>query len=65
MAVDLLKEFEPEIEALTLVPSDGGRFEVSVNGTLLYSKLQTRRHAEPGEVTELVRRYLQEHADRP
>jgi selenoprotein W-related protein len=65
VAVDLLKEFEPEIEALTLVPSDGGRFEVSVNGTLLYSKLQTRRHAEPGEVTELVRRYLQEHADRP
>lgn len=59
----MLKEFEPEIEALTLVPSDGGRFEVSVNGTLLYSKLQTRRHAEPGEVTGLVQRYVERHEE--
>jgi selenoprotein W-related protein len=56
----VLKEFEPEIEALTLVPSDGGRFELTVNGTLLYSKLHTRRHAEKGEVVELVRKFLQE-----
>ena len=51
---DLLKEFEHVIESVTLIPSDGGRFEVSVNGTLIYSKLQTKRHAEPGEVVGLV-----------
>jgi selenoprotein W-related protein len=56
----LLKEFEPEIESLTLVPSDGGRYEFSINGQLLYSKLETHRHAEPGEITELVRKYLKE-----
>ena len=56
----MLKEFEPEIESLTLVPSDGGRFEVTVNGKLLYSKLQTRRHVEKGEVVGLVRKFLQE-----
>lgn len=55
-----MKEFEPEIETLTLIPSDGGRFEVNVNGNLVYSKLQTRRHAEPGEVANLIRRMLQE-----
>jgi selenoprotein W-related protein len=55
-----LKEFEPEIENLALVPSDGGRFEVSINGKLLYSKLATRRHAEPGEVASLVRKFLLE-----
>jgi selenoprotein W-related protein len=55
-----LNEFEPDIESLTLVPSDGGRFEVSVNEKLLYSKLQTHRHAEPGEVVGLVKKLLQE-----
>ena len=58
--VDLLSTFEPDIESLTLIPSVGGRFEVKVNGRLLYSKLQTGRHADKGEVVELVRKFLQE-----
>lgn len=57
---ELLKNFEPEIEKISLTPSEGGRFEVSVNGALLYSKLSTHRHAEPGEVKQLVKKYLQE-----
>jgi len=56
----LLKEFEPEIETITLVPSDGGRFELSVNDKLVYSKLGTHRHAEPGEITGLIRKILRE-----
>ncbi len=59
LASDLLKNFEPQIGTLTLVPSDGGRFEVSVNGDLLYSKLRTGRHAEPGEVVGLVRNFIE------
>ena len=55
---ELLQNFEPEIGSVTLVPSDGGRFEVTVNGTLLYSKLQIGRHAEPGEVVKLLRAHL-------
>ena len=54
LANDLLKKYEPDIESLTLVPSDGGRFEVSVNGSLVYSKLQTGRHAAPGEILDLL-----------
>jgi selenoprotein W-related protein len=54
LANDLLKRFEPEIESITLIPSEGGRFEVTVNETLVYSKLQTGRQAEPGEVVRLV-----------
>ena len=57
MAAELLDEFEPEIESLAIIPSDGGRFEISVNDDLLYSKLQTHRHVEPGEIVKLVRRY--------
>ena len=58
LANELLEKFEPEIETLTFAPSDGGRFEVSVNGKLVYSKLQTGRHAEPGEVAGLVEKLL-------
>lgn len=59
LAQELLKEFEHVIERLTLVPGEGGRFEVTVNGRLLYSKLETKRHAEPGEVIGLVRRMVE------
>ena len=48
------------MESLTLLPSDGGRFEVTVNGRLLYSKLQAHRHAAPGEVKELIQKMLEE-----
>ena len=57
---ELLKHYEHLIETVTLIPSDGGRFEVSVNGELLYSKLNTHRHAGPGEVLGLVRKVVGE-----
>ena len=57
---DLLTAFEADVETLMLKPSQGGCFEVTVNGKLLYSKLQTKRHADPGEVHGLVEQYLKE-----
>ena len=57
---ELLKHYEHLIETIALVPSDGGKFEVSVNGQLLYSKLEAHRHAEPGEVLGLVRKMVGE-----
>ena len=60
LAEELLKHYEHVIETMTLVPSDGGRFEVTVNGQLLYSKLENHRHAEPGEVLGLVRKLVGE-----
>lgn len=59
LAEELLKQFEHLIESLTLVPSDGGKFEVSVNGHLIYSKLATQRHAEAGEVVGLVNKMVE------
>ena len=58
LVAELLNQFEPEIESLTLVPSDGGRFEFSINGKLVFSKLELHRHAELGEIAGLVREYL-------
>jgi selenoprotein W-related protein len=59
LAGELLKQFEHMIESLTLVPSDGGRFEVTVNGKLVFSKLETKRHVQPGEVVGLVNKMVE------
>jgi selenoprotein W-related protein len=53
---ELLKHYEHLIEEIKLIPSDGGKFEVTVNGQLMYSKIATRRHPEPGEVLGIVRK---------
>lgn len=59
LAGELLKQFEHVIETVVLVPSDGGRFEVSTNGKLIYSKLETKRHAQPGEIVGLVNKIIE------
>lgn len=60
MAAELLEEYESQIRSLTLIPSRGGAFEVTVNGNLIYSKLQNGRHAEPGEIKGLLRKKIEE-----
>jgi selenoprotein W-related protein len=55
LAGQLLEEFLNNIASLTLLPSSGGRFEVKVDDTLVFSKKALGRHAEPGEVAKLVR----------
>jgi selenoprotein W-related protein len=51
---ELLKAFEYDIKSIGLIPSDGGAFEVTLDGKLIYSKLKTRRHANPGEIAGLI-----------
>jgi selenoprotein W-related protein len=51
---ELIKAFEFKVAAIKLIPSDGGRFEVTVDGDLVYSKLQTGSHVEPGALVEIV-----------
>ncbi len=40
------------------MPGDGGVFEVDVDGTRIYSKAATGRHARPGEVLSLLEQHL-------
>ncbi len=51
----MLKEFEPHVREWRLIPSDGGRFEVEIDGKLAYSKLATGRHIEVDEMRRLLR----------
>ena len=52
-ADDLLTNYQHVIDDLTLVTGVKGVFDVAVNGELMYSKHDTGRHAEPGEILEL------------
>lgn len=57
-AADLLHDYQHVIDALTLETGSKGVFDVEVDGTLLYSKYETGRHAEPGEVLRLFREQI-------
>jgi predicted Rdx family selenoprotein len=50
-----LQGWAPIIEVIELVTSSKGRFEVTVDGEIVFSKAALKRHAEPGEVVGLVR----------
>lgn len=50
---DLLSNYQHVIDSLTLHTGTKGVYDVVVDGELIYSKAETGRHAEPGEVLEL------------
>lgn len=58
MAEKLLEEHLTGIEAITLIPSSGGVYEVTVDGDLIYSKKETGEHAEYEQVAGPVRERL-------
>jgi predicted Rdx family selenoprotein len=47
-----------------LLPSSKGRFEVTLDGALIFSKAALGRHAKPGEVTALVEQHIGPRIDR-
>jgi len=55
LAAELRREFG--VADVELIRSGGGRFEVVVNGRLIYSKAETGRHAEPGEVVAAIQSF--------
>jgi selT/selW/selH-like putative selenoprotein len=48
-----LRERYPEA-TIEMIPSGGGRFEVTVDGAPIYEKSRLGRHAKPGEITQLL-----------
>ncbi len=50
---DLLANYQHVIDDLRLVTGAAGVFDVVVDGTVLYSKDATGRHAHDGEVLQL------------
>jgi selenoprotein W-related protein len=50
----LLSKFKQQIHDLKLIPSGGGCFELSVNGDLIYSKLETGKFPDEQWVLDAV-----------
>lgn len=55
---DLLSNYQHVIDELTLKMGGSGVFDVMVNDSLIYSKDETGRHAEPGEVLGLFKEVI-------
>ena len=55
---DLLSNYQHVISELRLVMGDKGVYDVRVDGDLVYSKHETGRHADPGEVLELFEKHI-------
>ena len=55
---DLLSHYQHIISDVRIVMGSKGVFDVVVDGTMLYSKHETGRHAEPGEVLELFTQHV-------
>jgi selenoprotein W-related protein len=47
--------FSDKFSALRLIPGEGGCFEVTLNGELIYSKLQTGDFPENKQIVDALR----------
>ncbi|GAB4309217.1 MAG: hypothetical protein Kow00117_02560 [Phototrophicales bacterium] len=54
------REIEVYVRSWNLVPASGGKFEVTLNGELIFSKKQLNRHAEEGEIKAIIKQKLDE-----
>ena len=58
LANELLAGWAPILRTVELRSGNTGRFEVTLDGELVFSKAQLKRHANPGEVTAAFERRL-------
>ena len=58
MAAELLSTFGDQIARLSLRPSSGGRYEVTIDGQLVYSKKASGKHTTTEAMVAEVRRRL-------
>ena len=55
---DILEKYGEEVKSNDLIPGTGGVFELYLNGELIYSKHETGRHTNEGEILELMEKAL-------
>lgn len=54
LEIDLLNQFESEIEQIALVPHPEKEFTVDVDGQLIYSMQDSSRPYRPQEITGMI-----------
>jgi selenoprotein W-related protein len=55
---ELLDGWATQLAEIRLVPSSGGRFEVSLDGETIFSKAQLDREPGPGEIAGAIERRI-------
>ncbi len=58
LAEELLDGWAPILRGVELATGTKGRFEVTLDGELIFSKAALKRHASPGEVSAEVERRI-------
>jgi selT/selW/selH-like putative selenoprotein len=58
LASDLLSRWAPIMRTVELQTSSNGRFEITLDGELLFSKEATGRFPNPGEVAAIFEKKL-------
>jgi selenoprotein W-related protein len=58
LAESVLDQMGNDVKQLTLIPSKGGVFEVTVDDQLIFSKKREGRHPTIDEITRALRRRL-------
>lgn len=58
MTADVLKNYKRQIESWEMIPSDGGKFEVSLDDRSIFSKLAEKRFPTNEEVIGLIEKEL-------
>tara|TARA_B100000686_G_scaffold315489_1_gene362464 strand:- start:93 stop:275 length:183 start_codon:yes stop_codon:yes gene_type:complete len=54
VAHELIASYQHDMTSLSLIPGDKGIFDVTVNGTLIFSKHATGRFPESGEISSAL-----------
>lgn len=55
LAQELLTTFERDIDNISLHPTTGGIFEITLNGEMLFSRKEAQRFPEAKEIKQLIR----------
>ena len=58
---DILEKYGKDVTSIDLIPGTGGVFELYVDEVLIYSKLETGRHTNEGEILQLMEKALSWH----
>ena len=54
LAEEILEKEKMNLDRVAIVPLDGGRFEISIDGVLVFSKLAEERFPENEEIIALL-----------
>ena len=58
LADEILTKWAPVMRSVDLKAGTTGRFEVTLDGELVFSKAELKRHAEPGEIAAAFEKKL-------